>query len=280
MKIPIASGTLPVSSLFGCYVVPLYGFNEWNDPFVRGTGFYVHLSPHFYLVSAKHVFDEIHMPGGVWINPARSEFMQLRGLQLHSGKTMQVEQDDQLDLIVTQMHADMPKPPFISNEGQNMFINIHALEWGHLKSRELPRRLGVYHALGYPQSKNQINHSRRFLQSNLFSYSGISPGSAVYKELKVDEYKNILIIFDQKSAKGNIGNNIPFPNPQGMSGGPIINFTPNFKNVRESEFYVTGVVTERVRDRLLIRGTDIRYVKQMIEILHSGGVISKTNKLN
>ncbi len=263
-----ANSSMPKYSIkLGRFAIPLYAINR-GDPSVRGSGFIIKIGDDYYLVTAKHVFDQNWQPGGVFISPGPNKFFPALGVQIHTGNTLTIEEDDQADVTVVHLASKIPKPPYI-------FANANGEEMGHFVAIDenvsamcvQPRTDCRYAVVGYPLSKNKITHARRYIQHNGYCHSDLSPGSAVYNRLGLDENKNILLKFDRKTGTGNLGDGVIFPEPLGMSGGPIFQIFTNPANSADFEFSIAGILTSREPNDGLMQGTDISRVFQMIRML-------------
>ena len=259
------------SKKLGRFAIPLYAINR-DDLSIRGSGFIIKIEDDHYLVTAKHVFDQNWQPGGVFISSEPNKFHPALGAQMHTGKSLTIEKDDQADISVVHLASDIPKPPYIL-AGDNSKEAGHSVAIDETVSALCvqPRAGCEYAVVGYPLSKNKITHARRYIQHNGYCHSDLSPESAVYKRLGLDEDKNILVKFDRKTGTGNLGNGVIFPEPLGMSGGPIFQIFRNPENSTDFKFSIAGILTSREPKDGLLQGTDISRVFQMIHKLRLRG---------
>lgn len=262
----------PASSYYeklGKYSIPLYARSTRGDYSVRGSSFIIKIEEDYYLVTAKHVFDQNRTPGGVFISSAPGEFYLAKGNQIHTGKKLIIEKNDLADISIVHLASEIPKPPYrFIYEGENI-ANFDAID-KHVSSVNIFPHTDLYYAaLGYPLSKNKINHARRYIQHNLYCYRDFSPGSDEYKKLGLDENKNILIKFDREQASLTPNQKILFPDPVGMSGGPIFQLFKNQNNPKDFYFSIAGIVTSQDPMKKFLQGTAISRVFNLIHILRS-----------
>jgi hypothetical protein len=247
------------------FVVPIYGFNHKRDPFVRGSGIIVFFEEEYYLVSAKHVFDQARRGGGVLLHSSLGNFDGVSGPQMLTGKGLELEESDQSDIGIVKLNHKVSKPPYLAYQGDRLIMDLDAIDEGFLQSSQTPREGILFSVLGYPETKNKFNHARRYMPSEMYGCSGRSPNVEAYDRLKVNERNNILFGFDrflnlEKREAANV-----FPEPEGMSGGPIFNI---YKDSREDDgfgFFLVGILTKQHPKERLMQGTDIFRVKDMMK---------------
>ncbi len=237
------------------YVLPVYVDDERGYPDQVGTCFIVRFQGRHYLVTAAHVLE----------HRVRGDLYFYCGSRLKasilSGRLLTTSREG-VDVAVAQLHRDISAPPY--RDIEKLAFDIY-----QLRPRMLPRGGNEYLVLGYPATKNVFRRADSQVVMTTYTYHGPSSALSAYELLGLSEESHILIAFKQRQQFSGRGGRIDFPNPRGMSGGPILLFDSDRPIDFTFGFPVVGVATEHRRHHAAIQGTDVSVALRLIGELHS-----------
>jgi hypothetical protein len=245
-------------------VLPIFGVTDRGDLSLRGSGFIVHNSNDYYLVSAKHVLDQNRTAGGIHIFSTTVSRHAVTGSLRLTRNTYDNKDGEEADIGVIKLGPEIPKPPYLDVHGTTVKIDSRAVEMTDIEIGELPREKQLFNVAGYPQSKNKIKHVTRHFTNHCFLFSGTSPSPSIYEKLGLVEREHILFTHTKNYRKEETGEIIDTPDPAGISGSPIFCYRPAPHHPGYYEIKVVGVATRRQKIEKLLQGTDIRNVLRLI----------------
>jgi hypothetical protein len=198
-------------------VVPLYRMvgNPRRPEFI-GSSVYCRFGPIQMIITAGHVLREI-LPERAWYPHSTEEF---RELPCDSYALSKIEADDSAVGVL--------------NESLPMWTPIPSERFGTFDPREEYQHI-LY---GYPGSstKGSTPHAQR-IEIKGYLTSATPPGD--YTRMEVDSKLEFAVLFKKENVFKRDLKKITFPNPNGMSGGPVFQFHES--NARAQ--HLVGVMT-------------------------------------
>lgn len=225
---------------FNKYVVPIYK-RENGVLKHEGTGFLVNSGENDYLVSAAHIFRQC----------VKNELLFITGngkghpIELNAMIFNKETDNDHYDIGV--MGIINNKPPYRAVGKES--IGIHKL----LPNCNL-KRAKEFGIIGFPATKSFSNNVDKKVSTKLYRYRAYSVGEEKYKSVGISSRHHIAIHFDRKKCINEVGQQVAFPKPQGLSGAPIVLLHDRAKPEQEQEAVIVGVATTYKEKEKLIYG--------------------------
>jgi len=237
-------------------------FANPNRPRLVGSAFLVAFKTHIYLVSARHVFEEMNVEGTGLL----FFYVGLDQVYVPTGRLLFTKNDahgqDDDDVAVMKLGAS---PPVWSGSEFKRPIALEALGDNVIVDEDSYLLLA-----GYPASRARIHSptSRMVAQPHGFSRPRASDDH--YKSFGIDPNSHILVRFDQRrdiSFVGMEGAPSRFPSPAGMSGAPLWRVSKDGNgHIRTT---IVGIATTHLKTARLIKSTHIDCAIAMIAYLDS-----------
>lgn len=238
------------------YVIPLY-IDVKGVPTHVGSGFFVRVSKHTFLVTAAHVIDQ-KAHGSIYFYAEPNLARHLDGNVRTTPTFGQDRARDKVDIAVVQLTSIAPPPyPGVGK----MAVDLH-----ELRPRALPRAGKRYMVLGFPTTKNEASRVRREIAAEAWSWSSDSLGADAYAKREVTESLHLLVHFDLRTGRAGDGSRVRFPKPKGMSGSPIFQIDDDAspEGFGRFGFPVVAIATEYSSNDRLIQGTDVAVALHLI----------------
>lgn len=234
-------------------VVPIYEIDRRGRPSLHGSGFFVRLNDHHFLVSAAHVLESLKRTELFYY--AESRILRKLSGRLFTNPWKGNRDDDPIDVGV--LHLSGPRlPPYPEVEKYPMDISY--LRPGY-------RRAGRMHAIvGFPASKSSVNPAARAVQVSAFLYRSSSIPEDEYARHGYNTREHVCMHLDLKGAVDEGGKHRHFPKPQGMSGAPMFVLYDEDGADDARIFPVVAVGTKYRKTAKLLVGTDVAVVLDMI----------------
>lgn len=239
------------------FSVPLYVDDDRARPVQFGTGFFVHVERHYFLVSAAHVLRAVRTRR-VYYYFTPTMHRALTGKVLATSLPQDTA-NDPLDVAVMKFTGEA-MPPYPEVQKFPMGID-------YLKGQHQPRSNKHYVIIGFPASKAEVDNITRTTLSKPYAYRSDSIDDAEYLRHGCDPATHVILPLDRRKSFDMNGNRInELPQPQGMSGSPIT-VLYDIEEEREGSsrvFPVVAVGIEYRKAQKVLIGTDVRYVLEMI----------------
>jgi hypothetical protein len=229
------------------YVLPIYKMYK-NKPEQIGSGFFVHSSGQYFLITAAHVLIETRKNElFIYIEPNKQ--MRLAG-------NVRTNSDD-IDVGVIKLtHGLMP--PYLA-------VKKVAIDIMGLKPRLFPRSGKLLAIVGFPASKSKINPIDKSVSVSAYGYYENSIDDEAYALNNLSLENHLAMKLDLKKGSNLKGEHRNFPKPNGMSGSPIWLLHDYKSDEEQRAFPIVGIGIEyRKRNRILV-GTDISYCIELIK---------------
>lgn len=239
------------------HVIPLFRIPSNKRPELIGTALLVNHSGNSYMVSAKHVIDNMIHPSTLYYYVDRDKLMQLFGNVIHTIAPSSFKGQDSYDIAVVRLQEES-RPPYPG-------VSKDAIPSSFLKSIDLPRVGKEYIITGFPASKSRANPNRKQLKSDPSSFGVASANPAQYLSLNLQHETHLVMPLDVEKMTFPDGSIRRISDPHGMSGSPVWLY-PDLSNTNNREFnYVVGIVIEYHKNKKLLVATDIGVALQLIK---------------
>lgn len=236
------------------HVVPLFNIRTGKRPVLIGTSLLVERDGTHYLISARHVTDHAHDPGGLHYYIESGSLHRLYGTilrtQPHPNDT------DNYDLSIVKLASDA-RPP-----GAEVWKL--PLPYSSLHPFQSPRKGKQYLVTGFPKSRSRANPHSRQLVSEPSNFRVVSADQTGYATLGLSENHHIVLNLDIANMRFPDGTHRRIADPHGMSGSPLwLLFDENGHN-NPTMTPVVGIVIEYHSDKKLLVATDISVAIDLI----------------
>ena len=234
------------------FSVPLY-VDDNGRPSLCGTGFFVTVDAHCFLVSAAHVLDDAMARGMYFYSSPRQE-RHLDG-QLIRFSTPNNRLSDVVDIGVVKL-GEVGRPPFPD-------VQKFAMDVSYLTPHRLPRTGREYVIIGFPATKNRFRVVQKDVLAAPYAYRTQSLPEIDYHKHGVAPESHVLLPLDLRNGFVSNGRPIHFPKPQGMSGAPMVVLYEEEGDSRV--FPVVAVGIEYRKTQRILVATDVRFVLEAIQ---------------
>ena len=161
------------------HVIPLFRTPQNKRPELIGTVLLVNHNGNSYMVSAKHVIDNMKHSSALYYYVERDKKMQIFGNVIHTMAPSSFNSKDNYDIAVVRLNEES-RPPYLG-------VNKDAISSSFLKSIDLPRVGKEYLITGFPSSKSQANPHTKQLKSDPLSFSVASANPEQYLSLNLQD---------------------------------------------------------------------------------------------
>lgn len=217
-------------------VIPIFkGTSELHIEQI-GTGFYISYKNNLYVITANHVFKE--------------DFNVLYPDSETTLGTIPYENpfaSETVDLAVYPLKEPLKYifKPYILSE--NLINNYSE---------------GKFFCCGYPATKCKFfNKQVKNIFKTFISEYESNPNN---EQFKIDPRFEIPITFNRKDVISYTGENISFPYPNGMSGGPLFSF--NMDDNKQLKYEIAGILTRYdANNEKTMVATNMRLVQLMLD---------------
>ena len=208
-----------------------------------------------FLVSAAHVFDEIHHLH-FYISPGT--IRKLTGRLLKTKLPLDGKRtSERLDVAVLKLEGPM-LPPYPD-------IGKRAIPVSVLLPDPLPRTNKQYLLIGFPATRTHANPVSKQIVSDPVSFRNVSAPYSKYGELRVQAESHIVLPLDLKRTV--TANRViqSFPKPAGLSGSPLWLLYDQGDLTGPAFTPVVGVVIEHHKAAKALVATDIGVAIKLID---------------
>lgn len=213
-----------------------------------GTGILISTNENAYLVSALHVLNKGTQQQPLFFFAGNNKIREIRG-------DMKVAPDPK-DVGVLKFHGKRKNYPG---------VNRVSLPFSWLKANEVPRLDKSYIVLGFPSSRSNLNRYSKLARSELRSFQTSSLPIDDYNLLGINVEDFLLLDFQRKDFYLLDGQQVTFPEPHGMSGGPVWLLRDyNGANDKRRTFLVGMVIEKDVSRGKYIKCVDIKIAQDLI----------------
>lgn len=252
---PLDIAIAETTALLVKFCVPLYQFGRNRRPHLNGTGFFVRLGVHTFLVSAAHVLDAAKSDGLFF-------YVDTGTVRHLSGKLLRTKGEgnrskDLIDVGVLRLSSDSV-PPYPN-------ADKFPMDFTYIRPQCRPRTGKNYIFVGFPASKSEVSGARREVVVTPYGFRNEPIEEDMYRSHGLDPETHIALKLDVRKGFGPGGTKQHFPDPRGMSGSPIVVLYDQIGPNDDRIFPVVGVATTHRKASRLVFGTDIAYVVDAIE---------------
>jgi hypothetical protein len=240
-----------LSNVLSRHIMPLFA-EVSGKPKLVGTGFLVSSGENHYLISAAHVLREESLFFYSEPKTTRKLGESRRVTKIPNGKG---REDDRIDVGVLRLEGP-GLPPYPRVEKCPLPITA-------LKSNALPREDKQYLITGFPETKSRLKPGASGVESQVYSYLGVSAPCATYAKIGVDPQDHIVLSFDKKQTVIN-GKVCESPEPSGMSGSPVWLYYDEDGPNNPMQTPVVGIAIEHLKNHHAILVTDIGVALKLI----------------
>ena len=230
-------------------IVPIFQKTvDGNSADPIGTGILISTKDNAYLASALHVLNKGTQLQPLFFFAGNNKIRELRG-------DLKVAPDPQ-DVGVLKFHGKRKSYPE---------VNRISLPFDWLRANAVPRLDKSYIVLGFPSSRSDLNRYSKVARSELRSFQTSSLPLNDYTSLGVIEEDFLLLDFQRKDFYLLDGQQVTFPEPHGMSGGPVWLLRDyNGANDNRRTLLIGMVIEKDVSRGKYIKCVDIRVAQDLI----------------
>lgn len=201
------------------YTIQLWKFIEKYDyhlkdnkkiPKAKGTGVLLKYIGKHFLLTAKHVIEDVSEENLLYFRSAPDEYLSITGIV----GMMDTENDSEIDLAFVEISEENVKH-------LNAIINQKFLTPDHVGAGFQPAPNETIIACGYPDKKTQVD--KKSLELNVVGQYKFLPHveDSIYEHYKYDKQTKIGLSYHGKSFDIKTNQKINKVEPHGMSGGGI-----------------------------------------------------------
>jgi len=197
------------------HISPIYRVDAAGNPEQFGTGVFLNVGDHYFLVTAAHVLDDnddstLYIPGN-----KSGDLVILEGASFKSVADGGDRNDDRTDVGVVVLKSDL-----VDEIGRDSFLPVSMTDVD-----DIGKHGDIYIAMGYPAKKNEkVNLAKKTFKRRPACYTANILPDAKLAEIGVHRGSHLLLGFKKRHSRDTTGRDITAPDPYGMSGGPLWRF--------------------------------------------------------
>lgn len=236
------------------FVYPIFRVDSELEPELFGSGVFLEVCNKYFVVTASHVIDDLG-DSKFYIGDS-NKILELKG---EFFKTEIDGSNSLFDFAVMEIT-------------QEQFKKISGVEFVSLNDCAkgvIDKQGTLYCAHGYPASKNK--KQKALDRNNLtFSEYALTYGGSLFREFDYQAHgisinTHVAIRFNQKKVKGNAGQTMTAPKPQGMSGGGLWAYPDQFDLSKKS---FVGILIEHHKNDKAILAIRINCVLVLLKKIY------------
>lgn len=219
---------------------------------VHGTGVFIKLREHYFLLTAAHVidlYDNLKIPLG-------SEQLLKPGGLIKYSNPEKTRESDPIDIAFMKLD-DYTVSELINHYNflseKNILINHET-------------KKNFYTFLGYPTTFSEYSILKSSFHSNVFFHSNYAESQKTYTQLNRDQTRNIIIKYNRKKTINTRKVEITMgPDLYGMSGCGLWFTNPLEISLSKSEPKLVAIMTDwPIKNRTVVIGTKMNVIIQAI----------------
>lgn len=197
------------------HICAIYRVDDKRNPEQYGTGIFLNIGNHYFLITAAHVLDNnsssmLYIPGN-----KSGKLVFLDGEALKSVAEAGDRNNDRTDVGIIVLKSDL-----VDEIGNDAFLPISMADVD-----DIGKKGDIYIAMGYPAKRNEkVNLAERTFKRRPISYTANILPDEKLSAVGVHRGSHLLLSFKKRHSHDNSGRDITAPDPHGMSGGPLWRF--------------------------------------------------------
>ena len=238
------------SEVLSVCTLPLF-YKDGDEYKHAGTGILVKAVKSDFLISASHVFDPYFEGKQLFFIIGNKKVRPLTGRLRRLG--------DPYDIGVLKL-SDESRPPYPAVEKKSLLISS-------IVPGLVPRQNKQYMVNGFPASRTKLDWRSQLAISELRPFLTGSFPVEMYDENQLKQENFLLLDFKKKDFFTLEGQNISYPDPQGLSGSPVW-MTLDRANANDPlKTPLVGVITDYDPKEKYIKACDIGCALALIILL-------------
>lgn len=197
------------------HITAIYRVDASSNPEQFGTGVFLNVGDHYFLVTAAHVLDD-NKDSTLYIPSNKSGVLvTLEGASFKSIADGGDRNNDRTDVGVV-----MLKPDLVDEIRRGSFLPVAMADVD-----DIGKQGDIYIAMGYPAKKNeQVDLAKKTFKRSPASYTANILPDEKLSAIGVQRGSHLLLAFKKRHSRDTTGKDITAPDPYGMSGGPLWRF--------------------------------------------------------
>jgi hypothetical protein len=193
----------------------IYRVDPYHRPEQFGTGVYLCICDHYFLLTAAHVLDDLTNSTLYIAGYTTNELIALEGESLRSVTDDGSRDNDRSDIGICRLGPDL-----VTKIGAESFLPVSMVDVDDTGDAG-----ATYIAMGYPAKKNtRLNYENKSVKRHPFSYTTKVLVNNELIKMGFHNSSHILVGYKKRHSRDSSGRDTTAPNPFGMSGGPLWRF--------------------------------------------------------